>query len=136
MSKAFESAFAALSAQCRRHIRDGHLTLYSADLKKMAKLLESEGRFSDELKLLITAFELDLSGLARAPYIDDSLIEMLLRALSGSGMDVGALHKLYFSLIQPDMAVKHTLSADESWYLFRLCTEGKIEQAQYILTQI
>lgn len=136
MDTSFDRSFTELSAACRRHIRAGHIDLYSLTLKEMAKLLERDGRFVDELKLLIPAFYIDLSGLGRSPYVDSSVPAMLQTAVSGSGIDGEKLSELYFELIQPDMISKHTMSVSESWYLFRLCIENKVEQAEYILSRI
>lgn len=132
----FDNAFAELSAECRRHIREGHIDLYSATLKEMAGLLEKDGRFTDELRVLISSFYIDLSGFGRAPYIDNSVPAMLQTAISYSGIEKRELCELYLELIQPDMIPKHTMSVSESLYIFQLCLDNKVEQAEYVLSRI
>lgn len=136
MDISFDKAFAELSAKCRRFIREGHIDLYSAALKEMAGLLEKDGRFVDELKILISSFYIDLSGFGRAPYIDKVVPTMLQTAISNSGMEKRELCELYLELIQPDMIPKHTMSVSESLYVFQLCIDNKVEQAEYLLSRI
>lgn len=136
METSFDNAFAELSAECRRHIREGQIDLYSATLKEMARLLEKDGRFMDELKILIPSFYIDLSGFGRAPYIDNTVPAMLQTAILNSGIEKQKLCEFYFDLIHPDMISKHAMSISESFYIFRLCIDNKVEQAEYVLSKI
>lgn len=136
MGTSFDNSFAELSERCHRHIRAGHIDLYSATLKEMASLLEKDGRFMDEFKILIPAFYIDLSGFGRAPYIDSSVPVMLQSAISNSGIDKQKLYELYSELIHTDMVSKHAMTVSESLYIFKLCIENKVEQAEYILSRI
>jgi len=132
----FDKSFADLSAKCRRYIREGHIALYSDTLKEMAGLLEENGRFLDELRILILSFYIDLSGFGRAPYIDKSLPAMLQTAIYNSGLERHELCELYLKVIQPDVVSKHTMSVSESLYVFQLCIDNKVEQAEYLLSRI
>ena len=136
METSFNDAFAKLSEECRCHIRAGQIDLYSATLKQMAKLLEADGRYLDELKILISSFYIDLSGFGRASYIDRSVPAMLQTAMTNSGIENQQLCEMYVDLIRPDMIPKHAMSISESLYLFRLCIDNKVEQAEYILLRI
>lgn len=136
MGTTFDNAFAELSVECRRHIRAGHIDLYSATLKEMARLLEKDGRYLEEFKILIPSFYIDLSGFGRAPYIDSSVPLMLQTAISNSGIDKQKLRELYLELIPPDMVSKHAMTVQESLYIFQLCIENKVEQAEFILSRI
>ncbi len=132
----FEKEFSELKIRCRHHIRSGQTDAYSACLKEIAGLFEREGRFADEFKFLIPAFYIDLSGIGRAPYIDKAVLTLIDKAISGSGFDLDKLSQLYSEIICPDMIPEHKMSIDESFYLFRLCVEQKVAQAEYILEKL
>lgn len=136
METSFDHEFARLTSKCRQHIRAGQTDFYSMTLKEMAKLLEQNGRYLDELKILIPSFYIDLSGVGRAPYIDKNVPSMLRTAIINSGIDERQMRDLYSELIYPDLVPKHTMSIGESYYLFRLCVEDKVEQAEYVLSRI
>lgn len=132
----FHEEFSKLSAECRSYIRAGKIDQYSSGLKKIAKLLVREERYSDALKVMIPAFYIDLSGFGRAPYLDGWLCQTIPIAVIDAGIEKQELVRLYFELIQPDFVPKHTMSVKDSFYLFQLCVDQKAEQAEYILSQI
>ncbi len=132
----FENELSVLSAKCRHHIRAGQIDQYSTCLKEMAMLMQREGRYMDELKLLISSFYIDLSGFSRAPYIDERMPELLRNVTLFSGLNFSEASNLFLKIIQPDSIAKHALTIEESLYLFKLCLENEVEKADYILTQI
>ena len=136
MQKDFEAHLAELFAHCRQHIRSGQIALYAQDLKEMAALFGCEKRYLDQLKMLFLAFYIDLSGLGKAPYIDRYSAEHLREAAAGAGMDRTQLEHFFLDLIDSGMVVQHPLSVKESWYLLNLCLDGKVDQAQYVLSKV
>ena len=136
METDFSDKFAQLTTECRRHLRMGQINLYSKKLKDIAKLFEENEYYKDELKILVSVFYIDLSGLGRAPYIDAEIISMLNTVKTMSNLEKEDLIEFYNELIYPDMIPKHTMSVRESLYLFQLCLDGKVEQAEYVLARI
>ena len=132
----FEEELTALSLKCKSFIRSGQISMYSGALKEMADLFRRNDRFMDQLRLLLISFYIDLSGFGRASYIDHAIIEQVQTAMLFNSIDMQELERLFFDWIQPDLIFKHALGTKDSWYLLRLCAEGKVEQADYILTKI
>lgn len=131
---AWEEKLAELSARCRTHIRSGQIAYYAADLKEIANLFQQEKRFFDQLKMLFLAFYIDLSGLGRAPYIDRIAAQRMCAAGAELGRDEA--QRLFFDMIQPGIIAQHPLSARDCWYLANLCLDGKVDQADYILSKV
>lgn len=132
----FEEELTALSIKGKKYIRSGQISMYSSTLKEMADLFHRNNRIKDELKVLVISFYIDLSGFSRASFIDHALIEQLQSAMQLASIDIKELECSYFVWIQPDMMSQHALGVKDSWYLLRLCAEGKVVQADYILTKI
>ena len=132
----FEEELNVLSSECKRLIRCGQISMYSESLKKLADLFRRNNHVVGWLKMLSVSFYIDLSGFSRAPYIDRELAEQIRAAVSLKEIDVCEFERLYFSWVQPDMITQYALSVKDSWYLMRLCIEGKVEQAEYILAKI
>lgn len=136
MERTFEKKMAELSTRCRTHIRSGQIALYAEDLKEIAGLFGQENRFRDQLKMLFLAFYIDLSGLGKASYIDHAAAEQMRAAADQTGMERGEVERFFFEVIHSDMVAQHPLSVRDSWYLANLCLDGKVEQADYILSKI
>lgn len=133
---AFEEELIVLTSKCRSYIRAGQIDRYSETLKEMASLFLRERCFLDQMKMLTLSFYIDLSGFGRAAYIDHTVINMLQEALDADKVDIKELEQNYFAWIQPDMIAQHTMSVKDSWYLLRLCLEGKTDQAEWALAKI
>ena len=132
----FTEEMSELTARCRSYIRAGNISMYSNALKELAELFQKNNRVIKQLKMLITAFYIDLSGFGRASYIDRNVVESIQSALKSHELDVHLLEKICFNSIQPDLITNHTLSVNDCWYLLQLCIDGKTEQAEYILSKI
>lgn len=132
----FEEELTVLSTKCKNYIRSGQISMYSATLKEMADLFCRNHCVTDQLKVLITSFYIDLSGFGRASFINRELVNQIQTATHLNSIDVGELERLFFEWIQPDMISQHALGVKDCWYLLRLCVDGKTEQAEYILTKI
>lgn len=132
----FEDELKAISSRCRNYIKTGQISMYSKTLKEMADLFRRNGRVKDQLKMLVVSFYIDLSGFSRASFIDRELADQIQSAMRMNEMDVQQLEQLFFDWVQPDMISQHVLGVKDSWYLMRLCAEGKVEQADYVLSKI
>lgn len=133
---AFSEELSAIASRCRNYIRTGKISLYSETLKEMAELFRRNNCIEDCLKMLVISFYIDLSGFSRAPYIDHASADVIYRVIAADEISVQELERIYFEVVQPDMISKHALSVNDSWCLLRLCTEGKVEQAEYVLSKI
>lgn len=132
----FNEELNQLSIKCKRFIRAGQISMYSSTLKEMADLFRRNDRIKDQLKVLVISFYIDLSGYSRASFIDHELVKQVLTAMQSNSIGTRELERSFFEWIQPDMISQHALGVKDSWYLLRLCVEGKVEQADYILTKI
>lgn len=130
----FEDELTALSLKCKSYIRSGQISMYSKTLKELAELFHRNNRTWDQLKVLVISFYIDLSGFSRASFIDYKLVAQIQAIMQLN--DVPELEHSFFEWIQPDMIPQHALSVKDCWYLLRLCVDGKVEQADYILTKI
>lgn len=132
----FDEELTTLSAKCKSYIRAGRISMYSNTLKEMADLFRRNDRIKDQMKALVISFYIDLSGFSRASFIDHELVARIQTAMQLNSVDIRELEQLFFEWIQPDMISQHAFGVKDCWYLLRLCTEGKVEQADYILTKI
>lgn len=132
----FEGELAVLTSKCRSYIRTGRIDQYSGTLKELASLFLRERRFDDQMKMLVLSFYIDLSGFGRAAYIDRNVIKQLQDALALNEVDFKNLEQSYFTWVQPGMITQHTMSIKDSWYLLRLCLDGKTDQAEWALAKI
>lgn len=132
----FEEELTSLSIKCKNYIRTGQISMYSSSLKEMADLFRRNGSIRDQLRLLVISFYIDLSGFGRASFIDHELVEQVQIAMQLNSIDLQELEHSFMEWIQPDLVLKHALGVKDSWYLMRLCAEGKVEQADFILTKI
>lgn len=132
----FDEELTALSSKCKNYIRTGQIIMYSSALKEMAELFRRNGYAKNQLRVLVISFYIDLSGFSRASFIDRGLVQQVQTAMQLNSIDVRELEQSFFEWIQADMISKHALGVKDSWYLLRLCVEGKVDQADYILTRI
>lgn len=132
----FEEELAALSIKCKNYIRTGQIAMYSSTLKEMADLFCRHDCIKDQLKVLIVSFYIDLSGFSRSSFVDHELVAQVQTLMQSHSIDIHKLEQLFFEWIQPDMMSQHALAVKDCWYLLRLCLDGKVEQADYILTKI
>lgn len=132
----FDEELTALSVKCKNYIRAGQISMYSRTLKEMADLFCRYDRIKDQLKVLVLSFYIDLSGFGQASYVDRELVKQLQTAMQSHSIDIHELERSFFEWIQPDMMPQHALGLKDCWYLLRLCAEGKVDQAEYILTKI
>lgn len=132
----FEEEFALLSAQCKNSIRGGNISQYSDTLREMAYLLLENDRFVESVPILFTSFYIDLSGFARAAYIDPFGLELLSKVAAHDEIELNKLEQLFYASVQAELISQHPLSIKECWFLLRLCLEGRADQANYILSKI
>ncbi len=132
----FEEELASLSVKCKNYIRSGQISMYSNTLKEMADLFHRNNRVKEQIKFLTISFYIDLSGFGCAPFIDHELVNNVQTAMLSDFIKIPMLEQLFYEWIQPGMMSQHPLDVKDCWYLFRLCAEGKVEQADYVLTKI
>ena len=132
----FQDELHELTAKGKNFIRTGQISMYSCTLKEMADLFRRNDCTEEQLRVLVLAFYIDLSGFGRASFIDHGVVERLLTAMQYRNIDIAELERSYFEWIRSDMISQHALGLKDCWYLLRLCMEGKTEQAEYILTKI
>jgi len=115
-----DKMYKELSRQCREYLMSGKLDLYSVTLKRMAEILDIEEKYVDEVKSLMVAFYIDLSGVGHSPYIDRLLVESMNIAIRKSNLRKGAIKDLYFETVREDTTPRHTLTLKQSFRVFQL----------------
>lgn len=125
--------FAIASAESRRHLKAGMLDRYAFDLRIMGSILRKEGRYKDELKVLMLAFYIELDGALREPYIDLALVAMIMKAAMCSGLDKYQINELYMDTVRADATPNHIMTVNDSMYLIELCLTGREEEALDLL---
>lgn len=125
--------FSELSADCRRHLKAGRLDLFSCDLKIMGDVLCREGKRTDELKVLMLAFYIDLSGAYQEPFIDKVSMAHIRSTVSQSKLDEHQIRELYMDTARADATPRHAMTVSDSLYLLELCIAGRDAEADAIL---
>lgn len=131
-----ERRYHELSESCGQHMRTGHFAELSDTYAEMAGVLEAEGRYTDELKMLMLTFYLDLSGVGSEPHIRSTLPELATAAFERSKMSKHEMTDLYLETIRRDCTSRHTMTVLGSLRLFELCILGKVGAAERILNQL
>lgn len=117
--------------QYRKHLREG-LGRCSTDLYLMASALRKEGRRHDELKALMLAFYFDLSGVASGPAVNRSTVKRAEAAVSALSIPMHEMEELYLDTIRKDTVPKPIMSPWDSLFIFEMCLEGRIDEAEEI----
>lgn len=125
--------FSELSADCRRHLKAGRLDLFSCDLKIMGDVLCREGKRADELKVLMLAFYIDLSGTSQKPFIDKASVGHIKSAVVQLKFDEHQIRELYMDTARADATPCHIMTVSDSLYLLELCISGRNTEANAIL---
>lgn len=131
-----ERRYRELSEVCGQHMRMGRFSDLSDTYAEMADVLEAEGKYSDELKVLMLVFYIDLSGIEREPYIRPTMPMLALAALEKSKMSKREMVDLYLETIRRDCTPRHTMTVLGSLRLFNLCLLGREETAARMLKQV
>lgn len=128
-----DAEYARLSAESRKHLQAGYLDWYSFDLKAMANLLDREGKYVDEVKLLMVAFYIDLSGDRVRSYIDNDLAFSIRKAVLKSGMSDAEIEELYRDAVRSDITSRHCLTINDTLHLLKMTILGETGEASRIL---
>lgn len=116
--------FQMLSKDSHERLRKGDLRLYSYDLREMARILDAEGKYIDEVKLLMIVFYVDLSGGDTMPFVSEVLVETLKKAMLRAALSPNDVKKLYFDTIREDITPSHRMTINDTFTLFnRVFTE-------------
>lgn len=133
MRPANNAEYTRLSKECQVHLRAGLLDWYSADLKNMAKILESEHKYKDMAKTLMIAFYIDLSGVPVKPFVDQASIRSLMGAVQNSGMNIYDMRGLYLDAVRPDTTPRHIMSVSDSMYVLELALSERFPEVSVII---
>lgn len=125
-----EKDFAAVSRYIQENMMTGNLAQVSEGYKAAANILKSEERHRDEIKALILAFYLDLSGCCGAPHIDLSVAIKSIQAVESLCLTEEELSSMYFAIVRDDITPFHTMSVTESFDIFKLCLASEFEEAK------
>lgn len=119
-SASHELSFSELSARARFNIRRGDFIGYSKDLLDMALIVKKEGKRTDELKLRMMKFHVDLSGLEECPFIDWENVELAREAVRSSGMTLPDIECLFRNTVRDNMTPYHDFTPTGSYRMFLL----------------
>ena len=131
-----ERRYRELSVSCGQHMRAGRFDELSDTYAEMASVLEAEGKYTDELKVLMLLFYIDLSGIGSEPHIRSTLPARATMALERTKMSKHEMTDLYLETVRRDCTPRHTMTVLGSLRLFELCILGKVGAAERILNQL
>lgn len=107
--------------------------MFSCDLKIMGDVLCREGKRADELKVLMLAFYIDLSGTSQKPFIDKASVGHIKSAVVQLKFDEHQIRELYMDTARADATPCHIMTVSDSLYLLELCISGRNTEANAIL---
>lgn len=136
MEKNYDAEYRRLSQKGQGFMRTGNLHLYSATLKQMSNILLEENKRIDEIKVLMLAFYIDLSGIGVGPYIDTIFAEKMRKALVDTQMDLYQFRELYLDTIRSDVTPRHTMKVSDTLYLLEKLLTGRGDVVAEILSKI
>ncbi len=121
------------AAEYNRHLRSGELGACGPDLYKMAVELCKEKLWVDELRALMLSFHFDLSGVASGPMVNRNTARRAAGAYAASGLSWHEMKELYLETIRPDTTPNHTMSPQDSFYVFNISMAGRFDEADKIV---
>lgn len=114
------TSFADLSKEARYNMRKGNWVSLVKNYEQMAEILHIEGKYYDELKCLLLAFHIRLSGAGECSVADDSIVGKSKEASRLAKMSLGCVIDLYKSEIDSHITPTHLYSVDEACRIY--CT--------------
>ncbi len=126
-------SFSDISKEAMEHIRGMKFKLYSEDLAKLAEILKSEDKRTDELKLRMMKFHIDLSGTEYQPMVDWVSMGFAIDAVEARRMSEDAINELFFDTIRPNMTPEHAFTVKGSNRMFWLGLARKERKMSEIL---
>ena len=136
MERNFDTEYRRLSQKGQMYMRSGNLRLYSATLKQMSKILLQEEKRIDQIKVLMLAFYIDLSGSGVSPYIDTIFAEEMRKALVDTQMDLYQFRGLYLDTVREDVTPSHKLKVSDTLYVLEKLLTGRGDVVAEILGKI
>lgn len=121
-------SYEVYASRYRRHLKEG-LGRSAEDLYLMAAALRAEGHRHDELKALMLSFYFDLSGVASGPAVNRNTVKRAEDAVSALSIPLHEMEELYLDTIRQDTVPKPIMSPWDSLFIFEMCLEGRIEDA-------
>lgn len=127
-----DNEYSRCARQYNRSLRDGDLETALTALREMAAIRRSEGCDADEMKLLMLAFYIGISGCVGEPQIEPWVAdaaqdnakrnrEHLWDVMSGQA---------YLDTVRKDTTPSHIMSVQDSRYLFEMVAAGGVDEAE------
>lgn len=123
-SRIQRSSFADLSREVRYNMRKGNWVSLVKNYEQMAEILHLERKHYDELKCLLLAFHIRLSGAGETAVADDSLVGKSKEAAKLAKMSLGCVVDLYKSEIDSHITPTHLYSVDEACRIYCTIWQG------------
>ena len=109
-----DEEYRKLSRESREMMQKGNLPGYSAVLKKMSRILLAEGKRIDQVKVLMLAYYIDLSGVGAESHIDEKSVVEMQDAVVASQMDLGQFRGLYLDTVRTDVTPRHPMTVNDT----------------------
>lgn len=101
-------------------MRKGNWVSLVKNYEQMAEILHIEGKHYDELKCLLLAFHIRMSGVGEQSVFDDSLVGKSKEAAKLAKLSLGCVLELYKNEIDSHITPTHLYSVDEACRIY--CT--------------
>lgn len=121
MKELANGLYGMLSELNREYLKNGELSAYSSNLRKMATILNNEGNHKDELKHLMIAFYIDVSGWNGKTYIDWNLVTDIIIAYRKIDFSVDDLKIWFLSIVTADIVPFGIFDPEEGFELLIKC---------------
>lgn len=121
MKELANGLYGMLSELNREYLKNGELSAYSSNLRKMATILNNEGNHKDELKHLMIAFYIDVSGWNGKSQIDWEMVTDIIIAYSRIGCSADELKTLFMGIVKSDIVPIGILDPEEGFEVLSKC---------------
>lgn len=126
MKESSKDLYAVFAEQNKEYLKKGNISAYAENLRKMASVLKTERKHEDELKHLLIAFYIDVSGWNGKSVIDwESVVDIVVAADKAGKM--ASLDRFYESIIRSDMVPLSVIEPADGYKLLCVCINDIFE---------
>ena len=118
-----DALYRMLSESNKELLQEGHLDKYADNLVAMAKIHREEGNFKDELKHLMIAFYIHLSGWNARTYIDWQIVHDICFVTVKLFKTKSEIREFYESVVSEDIVGDCIFLPSEAFEIFLNCAD-------------
>jgi len=116
-----DALYRMLSESNKELLQEGHLDKYADNLVTMARIHREEGNFKDELKHLMIAFYIHVSGWNAKSIVHWQIVHDIVSAYLKIGNSGDELKRFYDSVVSNDIVGPCIINAEEAFAILSKC---------------